>query len=130
LIVKVASKNSVGTSAETTVTFSNPSPVAVDSPLATFVSAVGNVRKYRFSATAGLNYDLELVTVHASMTDGFTAAPANLLASYYPALNPSGTIDGEINTGAATPATIYFRLGAKDVWGDEVVLTAQQTFTG
>lgn len=130
LIVKVSSKNSVGTSAEATVTFSNPAPVAVGSPLATFVSAVGNIRKYRFSATAGLNYDLELVTVHASLTDGFTAGPANLLTSYYPALNPSGQIDGELDTGAATPATIYFRLGAKDVWGDEVTLTAQQTFTG
>jgi len=130
LIVKVASKNSVGTSTEATVTFSNPLPVAVGSPLATFVSAVGNVRKYRFSANAGLNYDLELVTVHASLTDGFTVDSGNLLASYYPALNPSGFIDAEIDTGAAVPATIYFKIGAKDFWGEEITYTAQQSYTG
>jgi len=130
LIVKVSSKNSIGTSAEVTETFSNPEPVSVGNPLATFVSASGNIRKYRFSANAGLNYDLEIVTVHASLTDGFTVDSENLLATYYPALNPSGFIDAEIDTGAAVPATIYFKIGAKDFWGEEITYTAQQSYMG
>lgn len=129
LTVEIVSRNSIGDSAATSSVFTNPGPTVLSTPSAAFVSASGTLRTYRFSALAGSNFDLDIVEVHASQTDGFTEGPANLVASYNATQNTTGYIDAEMDVGTG-PQTIYFKIAAKDVWGEERTYTPQQTFTG
>lgn len=129
ITVKLKSRNSIGDSAEIDEVFTNPAPSTLTNISVALVAVVGNFRTYRIQAQAGANYDLERVDVHIDAPGGFTPAPGNLKASYYAALNPTGSVDVTIDTGAAVPANYGLILGAVDYWGDEVFYSALVAFT-
>jgi hypothetical protein len=130
LTVEVYSINSEGDSAAIVETFTNPLPVAIASIISSFVSAAGDDRTYNITSPLGANYDLEKIYVHLSMTTGFTPDGSTLKATYDIATNVSGSVNATIDTGAAVPATVYCKIGCKDIWGEEIIHSAQFTIVG
>lgn len=127
--VKLKAKNTIGESTEVSGTFTNPAPSTLTNISAALVSVAGNMRTYRISAQAGFNYDLERVDVHIDEPAGMTATGGNLVASYFVALNPTGTIDVTMDTGGAVPKNYGLILGANDFWGEEIEYSSKVEFT-
>lgn len=109
--VKVSAYNAGGDGALSSITRTNPTPPA---PTALSVGAPTGTN-YPASWSHVVEGDMKEYRVYASTTMGFTPGVGNLVATRT-VLNA---------TIAAPTRPVYWRVGAVDVWGAEVVLSAE-----
>lgn len=113
---RIASENLGGTGLPVIFTQTNPIPraptnVVLDLP-------TGMVYPVRW--THDRDEDFREFRLYASTVSGFTAGPANLVATYS---NSPGQLTGTGNT-------LFFRVAALDFWGNELALSEEGVLTG
>ena len=98
-------------------TYSTPDTFTNTQPAAPTALTPGTLSGgyYPVTWTHGLEEDLLEFRVYASATNGFTPGAGNLVA----------TVAAPGFSSSIAAALRYWRVGAVDKWGDEIVLSAQ-----
>jgi hypothetical protein len=109
----VTAFNGGGSSTPAIIILTNPLPV---NDVSAFTVGTPSGTNYPCTWTHTQEVDHRDYQVFTSTTDGFTAGPGNLLA----------TVTTKGHTIPAPTRPLYVRIGIRDVWGDNYLLSAQQ----
>jgi hypothetical protein len=121
LSVKVEAFNTVGDSeASEILEATNDEPVIITGLNVTELQDFTTTKRILFSWDTSPETDIESYKVYLDTTTGFTPGPSNLLIS-----TNANSAESILTVGT----TYYWIIGVKDRWGDEIILTAEQTFT-
>jgi hypothetical protein len=121
LTVSVIAVNSFGDSEESEeLEVTNDLPVAVTGLSASVIQNLGSTKRCLFSWDSLEDNDIQFYRLYISTTNGFTPGSSNQVFS-----SNADAAEITLNTGTL----YYYRVGVKDRWGDEIVMSSQASFT-
>jgi len=121
LEITIKGRNAVGDGVvSVALSVTNPAPDAPTGLGVIFAQTIGDDERCIMTWDPSNDLDIELYKIYSDPTSGFTPGPSNLIS-----------VTTGISAEKIYPKTVavYWRVGAKDRWGDEVILSAEGTFT-